>query len=525
MKIFISKQLNKYLAEGFPMLDTDYGKHVLPEPDAMRDFKKQSGWVGKDGSGYPMFPHMTKDEYEHMAYDLRDDNSITALIHYNPNGKPGRKARASKHRILDLPPTRFNDKFAEIVFYSITDNDVVAYYLVTYPTRLDQLMLDTVYDIEGNVVDDHDELRNILKDDEYTSNQIRNFVTKSQVGEERQVESFSQITQLTDRMSSVIGYIKTDPKTGEQMLTDRFGSVKGWYKPKYDMTFDRYSRVLGRGNLLSTLLNKASFREALERTDLRDKAKEGIAYKNGNFEIDFNSDNIDDIISLVSPVLYRSNIGDNIYWFGYKFNDKVGRQTRKNFISWIKGLADQHPTEKQYEKIIARPISELYKATDTSKINLVVYPRSERSILVNRIVKVFGNLLPHSIPKSSVELVKNASKNVGFDWDTFNIEFDGTDKQYEDIKNYIENDLMPKIHNKDYFSIATEVKTKYRPYIKDYLIADSYTQNQIQNVGDGTILIVDDISTSNATINEMLKVIKSINPYCSIYIFTLIGKE
>ena len=49
MKIFISKQLNKYLAEGFPRLDADHGKHVLPEPDAMRDFKKQSSWVGKNG--------------------------------------------------------------------------------------------------------------------------------------------------------------------------------------------------------------------------------------------------------------------------------------------------------------------------------------------------------------------------------------------------------------------------------------------------------------------------------------------
>lgn len=262
MKIFISKQLNKYLAEGFPKLDADYEKHVLPEPDAMRDFKKQSSWVGKDGRGYPMFPHISKEAYEHNAYNLRDDNSITAFIHYNPNGKTGRKARASKHRILDLPPTRFDDKFAEIVFYSITDNEVIAYYLVTYPTRLEQLMSDTVYDIEGNVVGDHEELREILKEDEYTNNQIRNFVTKSQVGEERQIESFSQITQLTDRMSSVIGYIKTDPKTGEQMLTDRFGSVKGWYKPKYDMTFDRYSRVVGRGNLLSTLLGNKKITES-----------------------------------------------------------------------------------------------------------------------------------------------------------------------------------------------------------------------------------------------------------------------
>ena len=252
---------------------------------------------------------------------------------------------------------------------------------------------------------------------------------------------------------------------------------------------------------------------------------EGISKDDDDDIFDEDSDSVDDIISLTGTKLYDSTIGDNIYWFGYKFNDNVSRKDRKDFADWIKGLAETKPTQQQYEQIISRPINQLYIDNGVEDIGLIVSPRSNRSDLVQRMLRVIGNLFPHSIRRSSVELVKNANKNVEFDWDLFNEEFTGDSKQYQDIKSYIESELLPKIHSGEYFSIARDVKPKYRPYIKDYLIADSMTKNKILDVGNGSILIVDDINTTSSTINEILKVIKSINPNCTIYIFTLIGKE
>jgi len=84
---------------------------------------------------------------------------------------------------------------------------------------------------------------------------------------------------------------------------------------------------------------------------------------------------------------------------------------------------------------------------------------------------------------------------------------------------------MPKIHNLTYFSITDSVKTKYRQYIKNYLNIDRKAELAIESVQSGKILVVDDINTSGATLTEILRIVRSINSKCEIYIFTLIGKD
>lgn len=83
---------------------------------------------------------------------------------------------------------------------------------------------------------------------------------------------------------------------------------------------------------------------------------------------------------------------------------------------------------------------------------------------------------------------------------------------------------MPKIHNLTYFSIADSVKPKYRQYIKNYLNIDKKAELAIESIQNGKILIVDDINTSGATLTEILRIVRSINSKCEIYIFTLIRK-
>lgn len=41
----------------------------------------------------------------------------------------------------------------------------------------------------------------------------------------------------------------------------------------------------------------------------------------------------------------------------------------------------------------------------------------------------------------------------------------------------------------------------------------------------GSLLVIDDVNTSNTTINELIRRVKAINKECIIYIFTLIGKS
>lgn len=90
---------------------------------------------------------------------------------------------------------------------------------------------------------------------------------------------------------------------------------------------------------------------------------------------------------------------------------------------------------------------------------------------------------------------------------------------------FIQDTLMPKIHQLDYFSLAKNVKPKYRKYIQSFLHFKSEEDKELfKSIDEGKVLIVDDINTGGSTLNEILRILNEINSDCKIYIFTLIGK-
>ena len=58
---------------------------------------------------------------------------------------------------------------------------------------------------------------------------------------------------LRDRNSHIIGYLDIE-SNGRQVLKDRNYHVLGYYYPDRDETQDRNYQVIGRGNILMTLL-------------------------------------------------------------------------------------------------------------------------------------------------------------------------------------------------------------------------------------------------------------------------------
>lgn len=257
------------------------------------------------------------------------------------------------------------------------------------------------------------------------------------------------------------------------------------------------------------------------------KLVEGIRKEDNKYIIDMVSDEADDIIHITTDDIFISKFKDNIYYFGYKFNDQISRKERTAFINWLKSITikDINP---DIESFIIKPLKALYKQLELDTIDLMISPRSNTSELVKIIKYVLGTILPHSTIKSSIELIKNLPVDINFDWNLFNNNYEGIvgDEQYKQIYNYIENELMPKIHSLEYFSIAKNVKPKYRQYIQNYLKFESEDSEQIfRSIKSGNILIIDDINTTGSTLNEILKIINVLNSKCTIYIFTLIGKE
>ena len=58
---------------------------------------------------------------------------------------------------------------------------------------------------------------------------------------------------LRDKMNRKIGVIKTDTR-GVQSLYDAMNRKKGYYDPHTNATRDTANRMIGKGNLLTTLL-------------------------------------------------------------------------------------------------------------------------------------------------------------------------------------------------------------------------------------------------------------------------------
>ena len=256
----------------------------------------------------------------------------------------------------------------------------------------------------------------------------------------------------------------------------------------------------------------------------------GVRNTNDSYVFDYDNNSDVDIIDLVYPYLEESSIGKNIYYFGYKFKEDVSSKERSHFIKYIKGLSDEKVDQNELKKFIEVPLAELDRNTDIYHIDAFIYPISGRSNLVNDMIKVINSFTSRDIDRLSFQLVKSVPTDIEFDWKLFDDENkpENDDKyewhRYNQMKEYIEDILMPKINSLDYFSIANSVKPKYRRYIKNFISFDEVDSRKIEGLKGQNILIVDDINTTGATLEEILRQVRSINSSCNIYIYTLIGQ-
>lgn len=259
-----------------------------------------------------------------------------------------------------------------------------------------------------------------------------------------------------------------------------------------------------------------------------DKLTEGISYDGKTFDVSFFHNNNSDIIDVCVPFIHQTKFDHWTYLFGYQFKPDVSSTVRTKFLHWIKGLDKSNmPTEFMIENLVEPPIIELNKIVNLSTFSCTLYPRSNRSDLTRIIQRCVVNSIPN-MNIESFELVKSTPKNIEFNWKQFNLDYEGIieDHQYQQIKNYVDEILIPKIHELDYFSIAQNVKYKYRRYIKNYLQFETHEQEELfQSLNGGNILILDDINTSGSTLTTILKYIKTLAPESKIFIFTLIGND
>ena len=89
------------------------------------------------------------------------------------------------------------------------------------------------------------------------------------------------------------------------------------------------------------------------------------------------------------------------------------------------------------------------------------------------------------------------------------------------------NAMLEMIHQKDYFTIAKDVKkSRLRPYIMNFLRFESEEERELCSmIRQQNVLVIDDVTTSGSTLNEVLRTLRILNEDNEITIFSLIGRN
>ena len=87
--------------------------------------------------------------------------------------------------------------------------------------------------------------------------------------------------------------------------------------------------------------------------------------------------------------------------------------------------------------------------------------------------------------------------------------------------------MLELIHQKDYFTIARDVrKSRFRPYMVNFLrFATEEDRELCATIRNQNILVMDDVTTSGSTLNEILRTLRILNEDNEITIFSLIGRK
>lgn len=254
---------------------------------------------------------------------------------------------------------------------------------------------------------------------------------------------------------------------------------------------------------------------------------------NDSFDFNISTDDATTSIHLYSQNLERREfMGIKYYYYAYYFTASTPSSVRTNLIQELKFPQD-HATASETKRFIAHSVARLDKAVSLPSYDAIILPQSQSNLARDISLEAYAYARPNGV--YTFELVKDLPAQISFDYDSFtNLVLDGfangkpryTGCEKSELLHNIST-LMDSIHQLDYFSIARNVKNmKFKPFIKNYLKFASAEQiRAYKAITKSNILIVDDISTSGTTLQQILKTIRTINDTNDITIFTLIGKH
>ena len=249
------------------------------------------------------------------------------------------------------------------------------------------------------------------------------------------------------------------------------------------------------------------------------------------FVFDFEHDGVEDIVSLTGDGYQVEAFGRCIY-YGYEFSEQVDGNVRTAFIKHVK-FSENLQDNPDLTQFIKKAVDNLNRRINLYDYDLVVMPESSSKVNQYMLRYIYRFAQP-SLHK--MELVKSLPSSISFDMDAYEKQYlddvleNGrpryTEAQKNDVKQSI-NKMMDLIHQKDYFTIAKDVKkSRFRPYMMSFLrFANKEDEELCASIRKQNVLVIDDVTTSGSTLNEILRTLRILNEDNEITIFSLIGRR
>lgn len=259
----------------------------------------------------------------------------------------------------------------------------------------------------------------------------------------------------------------------------------------------------------------------------------GITYDSmlQRFVFDFEHDGTEDIVSLTGSG-YQVEAFGRCFYYGYEFAEEVDGALRTAFIKHVK-FSESLNDNPNLSKFIRKAVDNLSHQINLYDYNLIVMPESTSKVNQYMLRYIYRFAQP---TLRKMELVKALPATISFDMDAFeqlylddvleNGRARYTEAQKEEVRKSIIQ-MLDLIHKKDYFTIAKDVKkSRFRPYMLQFLkFANKADEELCASIRKQNVLIIDDVTTSGSTINEILRTLRILSEDNDIAIFSLIGRK
>ena len=259
----------------------------------------------------------------------------------------------------------------------------------------------------------------------------------------------------------------------------------------------------------------------------------GVTFDNEEkkFVFDFEHDGAEDMVCLTGNG-YQIEAFGKCFYYGYEFSENVESALRSAFIKYVKFTEDmQHSPE--LTDFIKKAIDNLHKKVNLYNYDLIVMPESSSRVNQYMLRYIYRFAQPTLY---KMTLVKELPSKISFDMRAYEEQYlndvleNGMPRYSQAAKEQAKSSIramLEVIHRKDYFTIAKDVKkSRLRPYIMNFLrFASEEDRRLCAMIRQQNVLLIDDVTTSGSTLNEVLRTLRILNEDNDITIFSLIGRK